>query len=154
MLQNGQTHFKNLTDSRFIIRFKIICCKILRVCLTPFGISDNFHGICCSLLLFQPLSWRQLAYYVILFFNCQILIFAIGKTQIKEIIRWKHKYASTQARKHTKHASTQNTQAREDASTGTSQARDLAESRQKWLSIFWYGLQQRTELPSLTTGFY
>ena len=28
MLQNGHTKFKNLANSRLIIRFKIICCYV------------------------------------------------------------------------------------------------------------------------------
>ena len=37
MLQNGHTHLKNLADARFMIRFKIICCKILKAYLTICG---------------------------------------------------------------------------------------------------------------------
>ena len=33
MLQNGKTYFKNIADSRFTIKFKIIHCQILKLCL-------------------------------------------------------------------------------------------------------------------------
>lgn len=36
MFQNGQTHLRNLADSRFRNRFKIVCCKIFNVCVADF----------------------------------------------------------------------------------------------------------------------
>ena len=47
-----------------------------------------------------------------LFWNCQTIIFAVSKTQIKELIRWKHKQGGTQVHK--------------DVTTQARQAHDLA----------------------------
>ena len=74
---------ENLADSRLIIRFNIICCKILKARRTILGfkaLKKDFYGICCYFLLFQSLILCQLAYiniYVQLFLNYQTKMFAM-----------------------------------------------------------------------------
>ena len=66
----------------------------------------KFHGICSYFLLFQPLNLLQLAYIYICLqpsFNCQIKIFAVSKTQTKEL----DKNVSTQECQPREHVNTQ-----------------------------------------------
>ena len=70
---------KNLADSRYNIKFKIIHRKILKICLPIVGflhksvknISKKNHRICCCLLLFQHISFPQSAYiYIYMYSYC------------------------------------------------------------------------------------
>ena len=63
---------KVLADSRFIIRFKIIHCNILKACLTILGyFLKNFHEIGCYFFPITTFNLRQLAY---IYINVQLLL--------------------------------------------------------------------------------
>ena len=43
MCQNDQSHLNNFPDSRFTIRFKIICCNVFEMCLTKYTYLRWIH---------------------------------------------------------------------------------------------------------------
>ena len=120
---------KNITGSRFVIRFKIIRCKIFNVCLfcnfrhervknISKKVMMEFAVISYYFSLYADISWHDIQ----LFFNCQTIICRAHQplkhtqhakkpsTQArKQQGRQEHGQASVWASKHAKHASMRST---------------------------------------------